>query len=84
VVNQGQVVGDDDIMENRPFKATLTCAKNNSFLYEMPKNDFCRYFKKLITDSQRASFINSKSQIDKMAYQNYITVACLPQSQQSQ
>ena len=39
----GQVFGDDDVIADRPFKATLTCIKNDSFLYTMAKADFVKF-----------------------------------------
>jgi hypothetical protein len=39
------VFGDDDMIQERPYKATLTCIKNYSFVYVMMKADFFRIFK---------------------------------------
>lgn len=45
LVGVGHVFGDDDVIADRPFKATLTCIKNDSFLYTMAKADFVKFFK---------------------------------------
>lgn len=45
LIGQGQVFGDDDITCDRAYKATMTCIKNDSFVYAMFKSDFVRFFK---------------------------------------
>lgn len=46
LLGAGQVFGDADIIKDRNYKATMTCTKNDSFVYAMVKVDFLRFFKK--------------------------------------
>ena len=46
VVGFGQVIGDDDIIAERPYNSTITCIKNDSFMYLMPRADYIRLLKR--------------------------------------
>ena len=41
----GLVFGDDDILTNRPYKASLKCVKNDSFVYLQYRDEFLRIFR---------------------------------------
>lgn len=46
LIGVGQVFGDDDVIKDRQYKASLVCTKNDSFVYVIVKVDFLRFFKK--------------------------------------
>lgn len=46
LITVGQCFGDDDIINERNYKATMTCTKNDSFLYVISRADFLRFFGK--------------------------------------
>jgi hypothetical protein len=46
LIGVGQVFGDDDVIQDRQYKASLKCTQNDSFVYTIVKVDFLRFFKK--------------------------------------
>lgn len=41
----GLVFGDDDILTNRPYKASLKCVRNDSIIYLLQRDEFLRIFR---------------------------------------
>ena len=41
----GLVFGDDDILTNRPYKASLKCVTNDSLVYLLQRDEFLRIFR---------------------------------------
>ena len=41
----GLVFGDDDVLSNRPYKASLKCVQNGSLLYILQRDEFLRVFR---------------------------------------
>ena len=45
LLGPGLVFGDDDIITNRPYKATLKCFSNTGQLFLIKEDEFLRIFK---------------------------------------
>jgi len=41
----GLVFGDDDILINRPYKASLKCVRNDSVVYLLDRDEYLRIFR---------------------------------------
>jgi CRP-like cAMP-binding protein len=41
----GLVFGDDDILTNRPYKASLKCVRNDSVVFLLQRDEFLRIFR---------------------------------------
>ncbi len=45
LMGPGLVFGDDDILTNRPYKASLKCVTNDSLVYLLQRDEFLRIFR---------------------------------------
>jgi CRP-like cAMP-binding protein len=46
IVSAGHLIGDDDVIAQRNYSATVTAMKDDSFVFAIPSGDFTKYFKR--------------------------------------
>jgi hypothetical protein len=69
LIGAGNVFGEDDIINDRPYKATLTCTQNESFVYMVKKSEFFRFFKSCNEGWSALNKISQKKELHKNVIQ---------------